>query len=575
MKQEFNQPAFYWNMAKEYIIKKDSELRSEGKYYIDKKISLSCIIFASFLKHTGSKFADITFQFQEWQVRAIIDIFGTKYLDGEYKGLRRYQRALFFMPKKNGKTELGAVLHLIMLFIDPKKKKEQYCVATNMEQALILHEAMETMVKSNDYNLINSIDNMTVQPPRITKKEGAYKQTITSLAKPQGDGKDGKKVTFFTSDEGHAQESKALFQLIKNGMASEEEPLEINLSTAGYNKENYFYLDIYLYAKKVKNGTIKDDRFYSVMFEIDEDEVKELEEHDPDYWKKEKYWKKVNPNYGISPTKSFLEGLVNESEYSESSKNTFKTKHLNIFMDKLNTWIKSRVWESGQTKIGYTKLKQLRGKKCYGGLDLASTDDIAAFVLIFPEDDGSYTVIPRFYIPRDNMTERARTHKVPYLDWHKDKLIVATKGTFTDIIDYDFIYNDIARYSEFFDVHMIAYDRWNSSDLVQKLTKEDVTEMFKFGQGFASMSSPTKQIEVLAKQNRLNHGNNKVLNWMCQNVSLRFDAADNIKIDKENSIEKVDGMVALAMALGVCIIDTKTEEKNIYNDRGLRDLKLN
>ncbi len=572
MKNKFNLPSHYWKLAKEYIIKKDAELKKENKYYIDKKISLSCIVFASLLKHTGSKFADVNFQFQLWQVHAIIDIFGTKYVSGEYEGLRRYQRALFFMPKKNGKTELGAVFHLIMLFIDPKKKKEQYCVATNMEQALILHEAMETMIKSNDYDLEDNITNMTVQPPRITKKEGAYKQTITSLAKPQGDGKDGKKVTFFTSDEGHAQESKALFQLIKNGMASEEEPLEINLSTAGYNKENYFYLDIYLYAKKVQKGTIKDERFYPVMFEIDEDEVKELEENNPDYWKQEEYWKKVNPNYGISPTKSFLEGLVSEAEFSESSKNTFKTKHLNIFMDKLDTWIKSRVWESGQSKIGFTKLKQLKGRKCYAGLDLASTSDISAFVLIFPEDDGSYTVIPKFYIPKDNMLERSRIDKVPYLEWHKEKLIVATKGTFTDIIDYDFIYKDIARYSEFFDLTMVAYDRWNSSDLVQKLTKENVTEMIKFGQGFTSMTAPTKQIEVLAKQNRLNHGNNKVLNWMCQNVSLKFDASDNIKIDKENSIEKVDGMVALAMALGVCILDTEVEEVNVYEERGIRSL---
>lgn len=568
MKQKFNAPQYYWQIAKEYIIKKDAELQEEGKYYIDKQLALSCIKFCSLLKHTSGTLENKTFQFSEWQIHAIVNIFGQKYVSGEFQNLRRYQRALFHMPKKNGKTETGAVFHLIVFFVDKSLSKEQYCIASDKDQALILHEAIETMIKSNDYGIIDEIDKITIQPPRITKTDtsGVYKQTITSLAKPLGDSKDGKKVSFFTSDEGHAQESKNLYQLVKNGMALVEEPLEINLSTSGYNMEGYYYKDIYQYACKVRDGIIDDERFYHVIFELEEsDYLDESGKEIEDFWKDRKLWKKVNPNLGISPTYSFMDGLVSEAEHSEESRVTFLTKHLNMWMDKASTWIKHKIWTGNQEKIGFTKLKQLRNKKCYGGLDLSTNIDITSLVLVFYDDSGSYDVIPYFWIPKDNMRERARIDKVSYLDWHKEGLIKATEG---NVVDYDFLEKDIKRVCDFFDVQMIGYDRWNSSDLVRRLTDDDVVELIKVGQGI-SLTASNKQIETLARQGKLNHGNNKVLNWMCSNVVINKDSNDNYKIDKDKSIEKVDGMVALSMALSMAIADTKEEEKNVYERRGM------
>ena len=570
MKHENKEPQHFWKIAKEYIVKQSKELEKEGKYYIDKQLAIKCVKFASFLRHTDGILLNVNFQFVLWQIKAIVDIFGTKYVSGEFKGLRRYQRSLFFMPKKSGKTELGAVFHLIMFFIiDSDKVKNQFSVAGDSEQSLILHSAIETMIKSSiqDLDLMQFIEKINVKPPTIKRKHDIYPQTIMALAKPQGDSdsKDGKKVTFFTSDEGHSHPSKSLYQLIKNGMASQEEPLEINISTAGKTKTTYFYKDIYLYAKKVKQGIIKDERFYAVIFEIDD--VEELEIKDPNFWKKEKYWKMANPAYPISPTKSFMVGLVSESEHSEESLITFKIKHLNIWQDKAKTWIKSNVWKANQTPIIEENLK---GRLCYAGLDLASTTDLACWLLLFPKENGGFDILPRFFIPSDQMRERVRRDKVSYFDWIKEGLIITTDG---NVIDYDFIEKQIKLDCEFFDVKMCAYDRWNSSSLVTNLTNDEVVEMIPFGQGFASMSAPTKQIEVLALQKKLNHGNNEVMNWMVSNIVLKKDAADSIKIDKEKSTEKVDGPVSLAMALGIFITDTKEEEKpNVYEGRGLRIL---
>lgn len=570
---QINTPQYYWNEAKKYIIELDKELQKQDKYYLDKDFAMKCIKFTSLLKHTAGKLENKNFRFSDWQIKAIVNIFGVKYKSGEYKGLRRYQRALFHMPKKNGKTETGAIFHLIMFFLDGSLSKEQYCIASDKEQALILHEAIETMINSSDYGLKNEILKSTIQPPRITKMDskGIYKQTITSLAKPLGDEKDGKKVTFFTSDEGHAQSNKTLYQLIKNGMALTEEPLEINLSTSGYNMQGYYYNDLYLYACKVRDGVIQDERFYYEIFELDKDDYLDENGNEKlDFWKDRKLWAKVNPNIGISPTYSFLEGLVSEAEHSQESLIALKTKHLNLWLDKPNTWVEHRVWTQNQTPIDIEKLK---GKPCYGGLDLATIWDLAALVLIFPDDSQGfrrYDILVRCWIPRENMMKRVQKDKVPYFDFVKDGLITTTDG---NSIDYDYIEKQILQDCTDFDVKMIAYDRYNSTHLIQKLTESECTEMIPFNQTTTWFNAPIKELELLAHQGRLNHANNKVLNWHCSNVVLIKDSNDNVKFDKARSIEKIDSMVSLAMALGIAIKDIEeVDAPPVYEKRGMRIL---
>lgn len=568
-----NPPQYYWNLAKDYILQLEKELQVKDKYYVDKDFALTCIKFTSLMKHTAGKLENKNFQFSWWQIKAIVNIFGVKYKSGDYKGLRRYQRALFHMPKKNGKTETGAIFHLIMFFLDGGMSKEQYCIASDKEQALILHEAIETMIYSNDYGLKDEITKSTIQPPRITKYDatGVYKQTITSLAKPLGDEKDGKKVSFFTSDEGHAQVSKNLYQLIKNGMALVEEPLEINLSTSGYNLQGYYYTDIYQYACKVRDGIINDERFYCEIFELDEsDYLDENGNEIIDFWKSKELWKKVNPNLGISPTYSFMEGLVSEAENSAESLNTFKTKHLNMWLDKPNVWVDNRTWTQNQFTLDLEKLK---GKPCYGGLDLAQTRDLAAFILIFPDDSQGfrrYDILCRFWIPKDNMIKRIRRDKVPYFDFVQEGLITATEG---NSIDYEYIQKQILEDCSNYDVKKLAYDRYNATSIIQKLSEADCTELVPYNQTTVWFNAPIIELETLANQGRLNHQNNKVLNWHCSNVVIFTDSSGNIKFDKDKSIEKIDGMVSLAMALGVCLKDIKEQEEvNIYEERGLIDL---
>ena len=401
----------------------------------------------------------------------------------------------------------------------------------------------------------------TIQPPRVSKYDGAFIDEYIALSST-ADSKDGLKPSLLLVDEPHAHPNKELYQILSDGLAGRREPLEIFMSTAGYNMQGYFYTDVYQYAKKLKNGVLKDETFYYVMFEPDEEDLQ-----DDDFWKKEEVWKKSNPNLGVSPTYSYMESKVLQAEQSEQSLIAFKTKHLNVWCDKADVWIKHSVWTANQTPINE---EELAGRECYAGLDLASTTDVTCWLLLFPNDRGGFDILPRFFIPKDQMRERVKRDKVPYFDWVKKGLIKVTDG---NVVDYSYIEEQIKKDCEKFIVKTCAYDRWNSSQLITNLTNDAVVDLVPFGQGFASMSTPTKQIEVLSLQGKLNHGNNEVLNWMCSNVVLRHDPSGNIKIDKEKSIEKVDGMVSLAMSIAMMILDTKEqEETSVYNERGMRDL---
>ncbi len=559
---EVKPPEHYWKIAKDYIIQKDKELQNDGKYYLDKQLAYNYIKFASLIKHTAGELAGKNFQFMEWQIKAIIDIFATKYKDGEFKGLRRYQTVLFFMAKKGGKSQLGALLTILYFFLDDEKAKECYSMASDLDQAKILHKAFTTMIKQTEE--LEEMVKTTIQPPRVSKYNGAFIDEYMAVSST-ADSKDGLNVSMALVDEPHSYPNKALYQIITDGMAGRQQPLQIIMSTAGYNLQGFFYTQIYQYAKKIQNGTIKDDSFYSILFEPDE---KDLE--DDNFWKNEEIWKKSNPNYPISPTASYMKNKVLQAEQSEETKVSFLTKHLNVWCDKASVWIPHKVWTQNQSTID---IESLKGRLCYAGLDLATIWDLAAFVLIFPDDSQGfrrYDILCRFFVPKDNLLKRVQKDKVPYLDFLRDGLIIATDG---NEIDYSYIEKQILQDCNDFNVKMIAYDRYNSNHLIQKLTEAECSEMIKFSQNMTWFNAPIREIELLAHQGRLNHQNNKVLNWHCSNVVLMKDSNDNMKFDKAKSIEKIDGVVALAMAMGVCLVDLKEKvEENIYEQRGLIDL---
>jgi phage terminase large subunit-like protein len=228
-------------------------------------------------------------------------------------------------------------------------------------------------------------------------------------------------------------------------------------------------------------------------------------------------------------------------------------------------WINLSKWQAcGQA----VNAEGLRGRTCYGGLDLSSNTDVSAWVLVFPpEQEGEpYQVLCRFWIPEEAMLQRSKRDRVPYDVWVRQGYITATPG---DVIDHEFILAQIAADAEAYDVRELAFDRWGASSIQTRLQEHGGEDwLVQFGQGFASMSPPMKELEKLILGGRLAHGNNPVLSWMADNLVAREDPAGNIKPDKERSREKIDGMVSLIMALDRALRH-QPPRKSVYEERGL------
>lgn len=498
-------------------------------YYVDTALTKRVIDFITVLKHTGGKLAGVNFQLLDFQAEFVIE---TLCVLQHRNGYRKHTTSILHVPRKQGKTELLSAINLTLYFIIPENQREQYVIASETKQASILYSAVVSMLKQTPA-LLKRV-NIWRSTKTIESKGGVFTDIFTVLTS-NADTKDGLKASALTSDEAHAYPDSALYDVMTESMAHREQPLSIIISTSGYLKQGFFH-KLLAYAKDAMLGKINDPYIFLMSFAADED----------DDWEDEATWIKCNPALGYGVKMDYLRAKYIKACHSATEEVSFKTKHLNMWVDSAVTWLKSKDWEASNT-VTLTE-DELAGRECYGGLDLSSTTDLAALVYVFPDRvNGSYDVVCRFFIPKDNAAVRAREDKVSYLDWIREGHIIATEG---NVVDYDVIEDQIRKDCEKFDVREIAFDRWNSHALVNNIMNDMVVEMVGFGQGYKSMSSPVKNIEAMVLRQKLNHRNHPVLTWNVGNVLITKDAADNVKIDKSKAREKVDGAVALAMAVG-------------------------
>lgn len=516
--------------AKEYIKAKNLEFQNSD-YYIDEKIALKAITFISLLRHTGGKLAGSPFALLPFQIKFITDIIGTY---DRRTAQRRYKTAVLFIPRKNGKTELIAALLNYFLFVDSEKGKEIYCAANETDQARIIFNAATTMIAQNS---------------TLSKNCEIYKSTRSVVAKSEfqnfikvltanAQTKDGLKPYVFVYDELHAAKDGELWRVLDEGTINRTNPLSIIISTAGYNLAGEMKRK-YDYAKQVEQGIIKDDSFYSMIFEADSAK-----------WQDESEWVRANPALGYGVQLENLRTKYTQTIGNAENEMSFKTKHLNIWCNSSKAWINDEIWCAAPSLKELEILEFPRLQKeleWYGGLDLSSTGDITAYTLIAKFKEH-FIVKPFFWLPSDNASRRARNDRVPYIDWINKGLITATDG---NVIDYAYLKSDIERINSEFNIKATAYDRWNSAGIITELANEGLENFTPFGQGFGAMSQPAKEIYALAMKKQLVHGGNPVLRWMISNVEILTDPAGNIKLAKNKSREKIDGVVALVMAYGV------------------------
>lgn len=517
--------------------------KEDFPYFFDEKEAARKLAFIGLTRHTKGKYAGELFNLQPWQAFIYWVVYGWKRnLDGK----RRFQKAYVEIARKNGKTEMMAPACLDALLLDGEAGAEVYAAATKKDQANILFHAAQVMAKRLKRDS-RAIDNaLTVQKYSVFVEQTNSKfQALGADA----DTMDGLNVHCAVVDEYHAHKDDSVLKILETAMGSREQALMWVITTAGFNRHGPCYL-FRSVVIDILEGLKTDDSVFGIIYTLD----------DGDDWKDEKTWVKSNPSIGITPTWDYMRAAFQRAKNEGASAEVqFKTKNLNLWVDAAKTWIPFEVWDAN---AGDFDPEDLAGRPCYGGLDLSSVRDLSALVLFFPaqEEGERHKILSWHFCPED--TTRVKANAVgAYLQWKRDGDLIATPG---NVIDYEFIKAKILQCCEQYDVKSIAFDRYNATQIVIELQNEGI-KMEPYGQGFVSMSAPTKELEKMLFEEGIAHNGNSLLKWELGNIEIKQDPASNIKPTKKQDDAKIDGIVALIMAVGQWIIEGKdVQQKSIY-----------
>ncbi len=525
-----------------------------GFYFDEAAAQIAVAFFERILVHVKGEWYGQPFLLEDWEKIIIRDLFGWKRADGT----RQYRYAYIEIPRKNGKSSLAAGVALLLLHADDEPGAEVYSAAGDRDQAAIVFELAKAMTEESEY---------------LAQRSDPWKRSIVvpstrsvyKVLSADAFSKHGLNASGVIFDELHVQPNRDLWDVLTTSTGARRQPLVVAITTAGYDKNSICY-EQHEYATQILEGIIEDDSYYPYIRAAGEDED----------WLDPETWIRCNPNLDVSIKMEYLIAEARRAERVPAYQNTFRRLHLSQWTAQETRWLPMDAWDKGSGEID---LEQLEGLECYGGLDLASTVDIASFSLSWPSPDlepGDDGKIPEsepirtlswFWIPEDGLIDRARKDRVPYDAWARDGLIFLTPG---NSIDYAYIVQEIEKLGEIYNIQEIAFDRWGAFQVEQQLDGAGFT-MVAFGQGYVSMSAPTKELLRLVLNRKLTHGGNPVLRWMADNLVVKQDPAGNVKPDKSKSREKIDGIVSTIMSLDR-LIRHGGEPGSVYETRGVLEL---
>jgi len=528
----------------------DRQIWREGEYWFDEVAANKAVaFFPDHLRFTTGEWANRPFMLEPWQEIDIIrPLFGWKRADGT----RRYRRAYIWIPRKNGKTELAAGIALLILVGDAEEGGEVYAIASEKDQARIVFDKATNMVAKSP----------TLADVLVCLKPSIYCPSLSASIRPlsgKPEGKHGFNASGLIGDEIHEWKSDELYTFMHDSSASRRQPLEFLISTAG--KKGGYGEEVFDECVKIRDGVIDDQETLVVIYAAAPD----------DDWTDPKIWFKANPNLGKTIPLSRVETDCKRARQLPRLENWFKQFRLNLWTEQAVRWLPIDAVDDEGRKFGWDHCKgpvdwklldqALRHKRCFGGLDLSSTTDLTALVWWFPIQDGLDVpvALARFWKPADTLKAHAKRDKLPYEKWVSDKAITTTPG---NVVDYAAIKERIYRDAELFKIAYsgvrerkadeggLAIDRWNATQLATELVSEGLPVIL-FGQGFASMGSPSKELERLVLMNSFHHGGHPVLRRHAQVVAVEESPAGDFKPAKNRSTERIDGVVALIMGLGI------------------------
>lgn len=504
-----------------------------------------------YVTHVKGEMGGQPFVPEPWERSIIANIFGWKRLDGT----RRYREVFLFTPRKNGKTFITSEIIASIFFQDDEHGMEIYSAAADREQASLVFAQVEGMILQNPE--LSSLCQIYKTARSVVRDNRASSYKVISA---DANTKHGFNSHCVVIDELHAQPNRELVDVLITSTGARRQPLILHVTTSDFERPSICN-EKYDYACKVRDGIIVDPSFLPIIYEAPKAWGGETCDYtNPTYYANPAIWKHANPNLGVSLSLEYMERECKRAQETPSYLNTFLRLHLNVKTAQDVAWLDMTQWDACYDPT--LMAEELKGQPCWAGLDLASTSDLCALVLVFPEQGNA--ILPFFWLPYDTAVIRERRNRVPYPSWVRQGFIRTTDGNVTD---YDVLRRDILELAERYDIQELAIDRWNSSQLQTQLAAQNI-EIVPFGQGFASMSAPTKEAERLVLAKELRHNGNPVLRWNMANVMIETDAAANAKPSKKKSAEKIDGAVSLVMALGRAMVRPENTG-SIYEQRGI------
>jgi phage terminase large subunit-like protein len=509
----------------------------EGARFDADRAARCIAFFPTYLRLTKAEWAGKPFHLADWQAVEVARFFGWLRPDGT----RVYRRMAVWVARKNGKTEFLAGISLLALIIDREYGGEGYCIARDKDQAKIVFGKMAEMVSLAPKAFADEFD---------TFKTAIVYTRLASSFKPlsgRADGKHGLSMSVLAGDEVHEWTDDQLYTFVHQSCAARRQPAEFLASTAG-RKATYGH-EFYEHCLDVAEGRVSDPELLVVIHAAGPD----------DDWSDEATWRKANPNLGVSPKLEYLRAEHAKAKRLPRLENDFRRYHLNQWVEQETRWLPMDDWRRctavPEDKTAWQSLaERCRGRRAYGGLDLASTNDITALVWVFPPDEtcDRWIWLPRLWVPAAAIKYRPQKDRARFEQWAACGALIETPGNVTD---YDFVESAVLQDAAQFEVVKgPAIDRWNATQVAIHLGEGGLpVEMF--GQGFASMSAPMKEIERQVLSHAIEHGSHPVLDWMASNITVKADDAGNLKPSRSNRSLKIDGIVAGIMGTGLAIGD--------------------
>ncbi len=511
-----------------------------------------------FCRHHKGEWAGQALTLQEWQREILRQIFGWFRADGT----RRFRIAYVEIPRKNGKSTLGAAVGLYLLVADGEQGAEVYSSATKKDQAKIVWDAAKEMVLASKElkRFVKAYRGNLFVARTASKFEplSADSNTLDGL-NPHGN----------VVDELHAHKDRGVWDVLDTAMGARRQPLTLAITTAGTYDPEALGWELHEYATKILDGVLEDDRFFAFIAAADEPP-----DGQPEYHFTAAAQAQANPGLGVSVKPSFLADQAKQALQQPSALNEYLRLHLNVWTRTVTRWLSLESWaECDPAPAGDPRAAALarevtlEGRACFGGLDLSTKLDLSSLVLAFDLGDDLLGLICRFWLPEATVEKYGRKGQRHYETWVREGWLTATPG---DVIDYEFIRKEVNALAVRFKLQELAFDPWGATDLATRLMGDGVA-MVEVRQGFKSLSEPSKDLEARIVSKKVRHASNPILRFCVSNAVVTRDSAGNIKPDKEKAVERIDGVVATVMALSR-LICAKTDGGNAYESRGFLSL---